>query len=190
MTALYAVQGMSEAPFIFFFVASIYTFLRWCETRRTVLLPLAGVLVGADCLCRNEALVIALLMGIGVIVQSIRDRGNWRQVETQALLFGLPALFVLMLWLGSAAIIFHDPLYVLHANGVIAQAPAAGVAPSAGGGPSSAARANAYGSLRSRRSRTRPHQSSPLRWRCVRPSSPSSRCWARACWCGAAAWPR
>ena len=30
-------QGMSEAPFMFFFVASILVFLRWCESRRAIL---------------------------------------------------------------------------------------------------------------------------------------------------------
>ena len=140
MIVIFATQGMSEAPFMFFFVASILVFIRWCESRRTSLLPLAGVLAGGAALCRDEALLVAFLMGIGVIVQSVRNGARWRQIETEALLYGLPALFVIGLWLGTAAVIFHDPLYLLHANGIGAHAAAGG-----GGGATAAARASAYG---------------------------------------------
>jgi len=117
MTILYFTQGMSEGMFIFFFAASILVFLRWSESGRGVLLPLMGILVGLDCLCRNEAFVLALVMGVAVMVMAARRRGGWREIETTALLFGLPAFLVVMLWFGTAAIIEHDPLYVLHANG-------------------------------------------------------------------------
>lgn len=118
MTIIYAGQGMSETPFIFFFFASILIFLRWTESNRTALLPLMGVLAGLGCLCRNEAFSTAALIGVGVIVISIRRRTAFRETENAALLYGLPAVFVVLLWLGSAAIIFHDPLYWLHANGI------------------------------------------------------------------------
>ena len=118
MTIIYAAQGMSEAPFIFFFMASILVFLRWTESNRTSLLPLMGVLAGLGCLCRNEAFAVAFLMGVGVIAVAVRRRARWREIENVALLYGLPTLFVIMLWLGTAAIILHDPLYWLHANGI------------------------------------------------------------------------
>jgi hypothetical protein len=118
MTLIYAGQGMSETPFIFFFFASVLVFLRWTESNRTSLLPLMGVLAGLGCLCRNEAFLTAALIGVGVIAISVRRRASPREIENAALLYGLPAFFVVILWLGSAAIIFHDPLYWLHANGI------------------------------------------------------------------------
>jgi hypothetical protein len=143
MTIIYAAQGMSEAPFVFFFVASILVYLRWSESRRTALLPLLGVLAGLGCLCRNEAFVIAFVLGIGVAVQCVRDRGSWRQVETEWLLYALPAVLVAMLWIGSQAVIVHDPLYWLHANtgsSAMAATPGRPVAL-----PSASTRASAYG---------------------------------------------
>src|SRR5438132_6929712 len=117
MLAIYATQGMSEAVFIFFFFASILVFLRWCDSGRTSLLPLVGILAGCAALCRIEAILVAFLIAYAVIVQSIQNGSKWRQVETEALLYLLPAVFVMGLWLVSAAIIFHDPFYVLHSYG-------------------------------------------------------------------------
>jgi hypothetical protein len=137
MITIYSAQGMAEAPFMFFFVAATIVFLRWAESRRTSLLPLMGLLAGAAALCRNEALLFAFAMGVAVIVMSIRHKpAGWRQVETEALLYGLPCVLMIMLWLGTAAILFHDPLYLLHATGfssLASSAPTAG-APGAGAG--------------------------------------------------------
>jgi len=116
MVVIYASQGMSEAPFMFFAVASILVFLRWAETRRMSLLPLLGVVAGLGCLCRNEMILLTFVIGIGVIVRSYRWRVSWREIETHALLFGLPALLMAMLWIGSMAIIEHDPFYWIHAQ--------------------------------------------------------------------------
>jgi len=118
MVVIYAAQGMSEAPFIFFFVGSILVFLRWSESRRAVLLPVMGLLAGAAALCRVEALVLAFVMGVCVIVPFWGRGGGWRKVGPEALMYGLPSLVVISLWLGTAAILFHDPLYLIHGNGV------------------------------------------------------------------------
>lgn len=132
MTIIYAAQGMSEAMFVFFFTGSILVFLRWSENRRTSLLPLLGVLAGGGCLCRNEAFAVAFLLGVGVTVQAVRNGGRWREVETELLLYALPAVFVTMLWIGSMAIIMHDPIYWLHANGLGSPSQAAASVPAAG----------------------------------------------------------
>ena len=142
MITIFSAQGMAEAPFMFFFVAATIVFLRWAESRRTSLLPLMGLLAGASALCRNEALLFAVVMGIGVIVMSIRHRpAGWRQVETEALLYGLPCVLMIMLWLGTAAILFHDPLYLLHATGFygLTQAPVIGGTVAGAGGAATSA---------------------------------------------------
>jgi hypothetical protein len=53
-----------------------------------------------------------------VIAVSVRRRAGIREIENVALLYGLPTVFVILLWLGSAAVIFHDPFYWFHANGI------------------------------------------------------------------------
>lgn len=129
MVIIFASQGMAEAPFVFFALGSLVVFLRWSESQRTALLPLMGVLAGCAALCRSEAVLFAVVLGVGVALQSLRNERNWRRVETEALLYGLPALLFIGLWVVTAAIIFHDPLYVLHANNVAAAGSAASPAP-------------------------------------------------------------
>ena len=127
MIIIYAVQGMAEAMFVFFAVASILVFLRWCENRRGGLLPLMGILAGLGCLCRNEMFFLTAALGAGVVIRTIRWKVSWREVETVALMFALPALLMIMLWIGSMAIILRDPLYWIHAqNGAIGGKIAAG----------------------------------------------------------------
>jgi hypothetical protein len=116
MIVVYAAQGMSEAPFIFFFVGSILVYLRWAESRRAALLPLMGILAGAGCLCRVEMFLVTLFIGVGVVLRSVRWRVSWREIETVALLYALPAILIIGLWIGSMAVIEHDPLYFMHAQ--------------------------------------------------------------------------
>jgi hypothetical protein len=116
MIFIYAAQGMAEASFIFFFTSSILVFLRWCDSRRASLLPLMGLLAGLGCLCRVEMFVVTLFLGICVVVRTVRWRVSWREVETAALLYALPAILMIMLWVGSMAIIMRDPLFFIHAQ--------------------------------------------------------------------------
>jgi hypothetical protein len=116
MTALYSAQGMSEAPFVFFVIASFLSFLRWTDSRKPGELAALGVLVGLGTLVRIEMIPVALAVGAGVLFCSLGRKVSWRQLETQMLLYALPAVFVLSLWIGSTWVIEHDPLYILHSN--------------------------------------------------------------------------
>ena len=117
MIIIYSILGMGEGPFMFFLAAAVIVFLRWCESRRASLLPLCGILIGLSCLCRYEAFLVAVVLGVGIVMESARGRSGWRKVETEAIMYALPALLVVMLWIGSAAIIMHDILYPIHAAG-------------------------------------------------------------------------
>ncbi|MBV9101585.1 MAG: glycosyltransferase family 39 protein [Candidatus Dormibacteraeota bacterium] len=128
MTVLYAVQGMSEAMLVFFFAASLLVFVRWCESRRPVLLALLGVIAGLGCLTRMEMFAMSAALGVAIIVRSWRAKISWREIETNTLLFGLPAFFVVMLWLGTMTIIMRSPLYFLNAVGSNAEQLAASAA--------------------------------------------------------------
>jgi hypothetical protein len=111
--ALYNTSGMAEPLFIFFGFASALTLLRWCESRRSSLLPLLGVLVGLGCLCRVDMFGLALFVGGAVLVRSVRRGGSWRQVETRVLLYALPGILTVMLWIGSLAVLDRNPLFFL-----------------------------------------------------------------------------
>ncbi len=116
MTALYSAQGMSEAPFVFFAVASFLSFIRWTDSRKPGELAALGVLVGLGTVVRIEMIPVALAVGAGVLFCSLGRKVSWRQLETQMLLYALPAVFVLALWIGSTWVIEHDPLYIFHSN--------------------------------------------------------------------------
>lgn len=116
MIALYAAQGMSEGPFVFFVIASFLSFIRWAESRRPAELAALGVLVGLGTLVRTEMILVAIVMGAGVFYCSLGRKVGWRQLETHTLLYALPALFVFGLWIGSTWVIEHDPLFILHST--------------------------------------------------------------------------
>ncbi len=116
MTALYSAQGMSEAPFVFFVIASLLSFMRWTDTRKPAELAALGVLVGLGTLVRVEMIPMALAVGAGVFFCSVKRRTSWRELETQMLLYALPAAFVLALWIGSTWVIERDPLYIFHSS--------------------------------------------------------------------------
>src|SRR5207302_1667642 len=116
MTLIYATQGMSETPFIFFLVALLLTFLRWSESRRVALLPLMGVMAGFAILCREEGMLFALLVGMGVVVLSIRRASSWREIEAYLLLYALPGVFLAGLWIGSMTVLEHNPLYFANSS--------------------------------------------------------------------------
>lgn len=116
MTALYSAQGMSEAPFVFFVVASFLSFIRWTDSRKPGELAALGVLVGLGTVVRIEMIPVALVVGAGVLFCSLGRKVSWRQLETQILLYALPAAFVLALWIGSTWVIERDPLYIFHSG--------------------------------------------------------------------------
>ncbi|MHB8719333.1 MAG: ArnT family glycosyltransferase [Candidatus Dormibacteria bacterium] len=116
MTALYSAQGMSEAPFEFFVIASFLCFLRWADRRKPGELAALGTLVGLGTLVRIEMIPVAMVVGAGVFFCSLGRKVGWRQLESTMLLFGLPLLAVFSLWIGSTWVIEHDPLYEFHSS--------------------------------------------------------------------------
>ncbi|PZR82217.1 MAG: hypothetical protein DLM65_04400 [Candidatus Aeolococcus gillhamiae] len=116
MTALYSAQGMSEAPFVFFVIASLLSFIRWTDSRKPGELAALGVLVGLGTLVRVEMIPMAIAVGAGVFVCSLAKKTSWRQLETQMLLYALPAVFLFALWIGSTWVIERDPLYIFHSS--------------------------------------------------------------------------
>jgi hypothetical protein len=116
MIALYSVIGMSEGPFVFFVVASLLAFMRWADEGRPAQLALLAVSVGLGTLVRTEMVALALVLGAGVLYCSLGRKITWRELETRALLYVLPVLFIFGLWIGSMAVIEHDPLFFAHSG--------------------------------------------------------------------------
>jgi hypothetical protein len=114
MNALYGVQGMSEAMFDFFVIATGLRFLRWTADRTPAHLAWCGVLAGLGCLVREEMIPIALIIGAGVVVYSLRRGFRPRAMETNVLLYALPVALAVGGWLVTTGVITGDPLYAVH----------------------------------------------------------------------------
>jgi hypothetical protein len=127
MTVWYGVQGMSEAMFVFFTVAAILCFLRWCDTGTSLMLFGAGTAMGLDNLVRNETAVLALALAAAIAIRSLSRRASPREVETQLMLYGLPVLLCIGIFVGANWAIKGDPLFFVHSTyGNAAQAAAVG----------------------------------------------------------------
>src|SRR5205807_10210923 len=69
---------------------------------------------GLGCLVREEMMPIALIVGVGVAVYSLRRGFPWRAAETDVLLYGLPVVLSVGGLLIATGVITGDPLYFAH----------------------------------------------------------------------------
>jgi hypothetical protein len=74
--------------------------------------------LGATCaiatLVRYEAWPFAILIMVAVAVSQWRSGASWRVTEARLLLVGLPVAFAVLFWIGTNAVVMHNPLYFLN----------------------------------------------------------------------------
>ena len=112
--AVYSAQGMSEGMGLFFMVALGLVFMKWCDTQSARDLTILGIVAGLNSLVREESVMLSVVIGLGVLICSFGRRVSWREIETRALLFGLPFGFLFGGWILAQAILLHDPFYFIH----------------------------------------------------------------------------
>ena len=107
----YSANGMSEALMIYFMVASSLLFARWTAERRDSQLVGLGLIVAISLFVRYELWFFAAVMAVAVVVTLVRRSLHWREIETRALLYGLPVAYGAFLWVAVNAVIQRDPLF-------------------------------------------------------------------------------
>ena len=96
-----AVLGMSEGLLAFFETDNIEDLIR------------SALWIAAGFLLRYEALPIAALAGLGLIIVLIRQGRSTAYIEGMLLVFELPIAYMAGIWMFTNWLIMHNPLYFL-----------------------------------------------------------------------------
>lgn len=126
MIFLAGFNGLSDAPFIYFTILSILSFLNWIDTQELGDLAVASFAIATAFWCRYEAVPF----GFSIIVASViatmliskttkpdnegRLHYNWSRAEGTLAVIVTPLFYSVILWILLNAIIMHDPLNFLN----------------------------------------------------------------------------
>ncbi|MDF2924969.1 MAG: hypothetical protein K0R57_3883 [Paenibacillaceae bacterium] len=128
---VYGSNGMSEAIFAFFIIATVYTFTRWITTRRLSYLIYGGLALAMGFWTRYEAVALGIgltLCFVWAVFQQHRSlmlvnrkqllqRHNLRgRLEAVLLVFLVPSIVSGALWIMFNYLIMQDPLYFLRSG--------------------------------------------------------------------------
>jgi hypothetical protein len=107
MIVLYAANGMSEAPFIFFLLVAGRRLLRWTRTREVDSLVATGFYLALCYLTRYEAIfaVVAAAMVVAAVSATNSDGGLRRRLRSatvDSLLVGGPFAFSFVAWAAAS----------------------------------------------------------------------------------------
>lgn len=111
LVLFYAINGMSEALFIFWIVFALYGVVRWWQTQHAGSLGISGVAMSGAFLTRYEAIALAGVMAL-TFAYDVRRRGDDHPF-VRITLFVTPVLYTILFWLGFNFITMKSPLYFL-----------------------------------------------------------------------------
>jgi len=126
MVFLFGFNGLSDAPFIFFVILSIISFLNWYDDRSTIDLVIVSFALALAFWCRYEAVPFGFSIIISCIITSMLVHKNavppnegyfryqWSRAEGVLAILFTPLCFSIILWVLLNAIIMHNPLYFLN----------------------------------------------------------------------------
>ena len=109
------ITAMTEAPFLLFFVASVF-FMQKCATEniKTKWILLASTFVALATLCRYEAWILAPVMVLFTIYVSLRNGTDSN--KTVIILISFVSFAGIMFWTGWNQIIYQNPLEFANAQ--------------------------------------------------------------------------
>lgn len=118
LLAFYFANGMSEAPFIFAFLLTVYAFQRWAESGRHRWLIGASFGTVIMLMSRYDGAPFALVFGGAIVLLRLRSGGRFdpARLEANLLIYGAPVTYVAALWLFFNWQFLGDPLYFLHSE--------------------------------------------------------------------------
>lgn len=104
------ITSMTEAPFMLFFVASAYYFLKWSQERiRLRDLLLCAIFLSLATLCKYEAWILPVYLSVVVMVSTLKSKSPRRQKVLAIALAGLSWTSIIF-WLGWNQYHYGDPL--------------------------------------------------------------------------------
>lgn len=114
MVLLYAANGTSEAPFLFFLIVTARYLMRWLDTRSTTALAVSGLALALGYWTRYEAVAAALAVFLLVSGWTFfRTSGSARErrlaAAADALVVGLPFTAAFALWALASWLIVGSP---------------------------------------------------------------------------------
>ncbi|AEG60754.1 ArnT family glycosyltransferase [Desulforamulus ruminis] len=128
MIFIFGFNGMSDAPFMFFLIVSIVTFLNWLDGKRLGDLALSSFALALSFWCRYEAvplgggLILAGLIGVMLVQRThhppheSRLKYLWSKAEGVLSILATPLFYSIFLWLLLNAIIMGNPFNFLNGN--------------------------------------------------------------------------
>ncbi len=115
MIAFYSSNGMSEAIIIFFMILASWYFLKWSESKEIKDIIFLGVILSLGFFTRYEAIPFALVTGFLIIFLYYgKIKIKFNEIEGNIILYALPIVGSVLLWIGINWLIMGDPLYFLH----------------------------------------------------------------------------
>lgn len=118
MWLFYAGNGMSEMPFLLFFSLTTYCFLRWRATGHWRELMLAGVTTALMFGCRYDAIPYAAVFTATMMGMFLLNRHLLQPARAEAhlLVYLVPFVYGVFLWVYFNWLIMGDALYFLRSN--------------------------------------------------------------------------
>ena len=119
MILLYGANGMSEIIAIAFFVATIFYFLSYLKSGNIGYIIGTSLAASIAVMTRYEMAALIPMIMIVLIVNKVRkfkklNRKLFPLIERDLLLFGVPVVFVVALWIFANWAIMHNPFYFVN----------------------------------------------------------------------------
>lgn len=126
MIFLAGFNGLSDAPFIFFVILSIVSFLNWIDEHQLGNLAVSSFALAIAFWCRYEAVPFGFSIIIGCVIATMlisknakpNDEGrlhyNWSRAEGTLAVIVTPLFYSIILWILLNAIIMDNPLNFLN----------------------------------------------------------------------------
>ncbi len=114
MIILYSANGMSEIIFVFFIILASWHLIKWNKTKRMTELILLGIILSLAFFTRYETIPLAITIGFLVIFLNYgKIKTRFNEIQGSIVLYFLPILFSVFLWIVANWLIMGDPFYFL-----------------------------------------------------------------------------
>ena len=113
MILYYAVNGMSETPFLALLTISVYFFIRWFVEGKPQWLVPCGLAMATAVLTRYEVLGFALIMAVAIPFLAAGKHRSQDELEGSTLAFLAPLVNGMGLWIFFNWLILGEPLFWL-----------------------------------------------------------------------------